>query len=73
LVETRKILYAEPGWVWLSRAGLPTVWLRVKYLVPRPMWLSHDFWCGEARRQLEASGDEIEWRSERLLYASWSA
>jgi len=67
LVETRKILYAEPGWVWLSRAGLRAVDLQVKYLSPRPMWLSHVFWCAEVRRRLEADGD-VEWRSERLLY-----
>lgn len=73
LVETRKILYAEPGWVWLSRAGLRAVGLQVKYLVPRPMWLNHVFWCGEVRRHLEAVGDDSEWRSERLLYAFGSA
>ena len=74
LVETRKILYAEPGWVWLSRAGLRTVGLQVKYLVPRPMWLSHVFWCGEVRRRLEEAGDEsFEWQSERLLHAFGSA
>lgn len=67
LVETQKILYAEPGWVWLSRAGLRAVGLQVKYLVPRPMWLSHVFWCAEVRRRLEADGDDFEWRSERLL------
>ena len=60
LVETRKILYAEPGWVWLSRAGLRAVGLQVKYLVPRPMWLSHVFWCGEVRRRLEADGDDFD-------------
>lgn len=73
LVETRKILYAEPGWVWLSRAGLRAVGLQVKYLVPRPMWLNHVFWCGEVRRRLEADADDFEWRSERLLHAFGSA
>jgi hypothetical protein len=68
LVETRKILYAEPGWVWLSRAGLRAVGLQVKYLAPRPMWLSHVFWCGEVRRGLEARAGNLEWRSERLLH-----
>jgi hypothetical protein len=73
LVETRKILYAEPGWVWLSRAGLRVVDLQVKYLEPRPIWLSHVFWCGEVRRQLEGVDGAVEWRSERLLYAFGSA
>lgn len=73
LVETRKILYAEPGWVWLSRAGLGAVGLQVKYLAPRPIRLSHVFWCGEVRRQLEAGDGDFEWRSERLLYAFGSA
>lgn len=73
LVETRKILYAEPGWVWLSRGGLRAVGLQVKYLVPRPMWLSHVFWCGEVRRRLEADGDDFEWRSERLIHSFGSA
>ena len=68
LVETRKILYAEPGWVWLSRAGLRAVGLQVKYLAPRPMWLSHVFWCAEVRRRLEAERGDLEWRSERLLH-----
>jgi hypothetical protein len=73
LVETRKILYAEPGWVWLSRAGLREVGLQVKYLVPRPMWLSHVYWCGEVRRRLEAGDDDFEWRSDRLLHTFGSA
>ncbi|NOY54374.1 MAG: hypothetical protein GXP34_00085 [Actinobacteria bacterium] len=67
-VETRKILYAEPGWVWLSRTGLRAVGLQVKYLIPRPMWLSHVFWCAEVRRRLEAEHGDIEWRSDRLLH-----
>ena len=73
LVETRKILYAEPGWVWLTRAGLRAVGLQVKYLAPRPMWLSHVFWCGEVRRSLEVDHGDVEWRSERLLHAFGSA
>ena len=67
LVDTGKILYAEPGWVWLSRAGLRAVALQVKYLAPRPMWLSHVFWCGEVRRALETEHGQLEWRSDRLL------
>ena len=54
LVETRKILYAEPGWVWLTRAGLRAVGLEVKYLAPRPMWLNHIYWCGQVRRMLRS-------------------
>ena len=73
LVETRKILYAEPGWVWLSRAGLRAVGLQVKYLVPRPMWLSHVFWCGEVRRRLGDDSEYFGWVSERLLHAFGSA
>jgi len=73
LVETRKILYAEPGWVWLSRTGLRAVGLQVKYLTPRPMWLSHVFWCAEVRRYLEADHGDIEWRSDRLLHNGGSA
>ncbi len=72
LVETRKILYAEPGWVWLSRSGLRAVGLEVKYLVPRPMWLSHVFWSAEVRRSLE-NQNEFDWRSERLLHTFGSA
>lgn len=73
LVEAGKILYAEPGWVWLSRAGLRAVGLQVKYLAPRPMWLSHVFWCGEVRRVLEAEDGQFEWRSDRLLRTFGSA
>ena len=69
LVETQKILYAEPGWVWLTRTGLRAVGLEVKYLAPRPMWLNHVYWCGQVRRMLEADQPELRWRSERLLYA----
>ena len=54
LVETQKILHAQPGWVWLTRAGLRAIDLDVKYLAPRPMWLNHIYWCGQVRRKLSA-------------------
>lgn len=70
-VEGRKFLAKQPGWIWLTRAGLETVGLPYKEWVPKIPGLGHLHAVNAARLWIEAedrkAGRVEMWVSERQL------
>jgi hypothetical protein len=66
LVEYRKFLAREPGWVWLTPAGLRAVNLEFSVYRPYAGVLEHLYWCNQARLFLVVKRPGV-WRSERYL------
>jgi len=69
LVVSKKILADEPGYCWLTPAGLRTAGLPFRPFTPAPASLPHIFWCARTRLELTAQYPEWSWRSERWLRA----
>jgi hypothetical protein len=67
LVVYKKILADEPGYCWVTPAGLRTAGLPFRAFVPQPSNLRHLFWCVQARLALTARYPTWSWRSERWL------
>ncbi len=71
LVEHRKFLVGQPGWVWLTRRGLEQMDLPYRVWEPQASGLSHVYWCSQMRLVLErrwaARGHRAVWQSERRL------
>lgn len=71
LVEHRKFLVGEPGWIWLTRSGLEHMNLPYRVWEPHVSGLNHVYWCSQQRLVLELrwQGREqrVVWRSERAL------
>jgi len=71
LVEHRKFLVGQPGWVWLTRRGLEQMDLPYRVWEPQASGLHHVYWCSQMRLVLElrwaARGHRAVWQSERRL------
>jgi hypothetical protein len=68
LVVYRKLLYHEPGWVWLSYRGLREMGLPYRIYTPAAVHLRHFHVVNELRLKLEARyGSRLAWKSERRL------
>ncbi|HEU5380728.1 MAG TPA: hypothetical protein VFV38_35340 [Ktedonobacteraceae bacterium] len=67
LVVYRKILADEPGYCWLTPAGLRTIGLPFRALTPQPYSFPHIFQCAQARMRLTEQYPGWSWRSERWL------
>ena len=73
LVEYRKILHDEPGWIWLTRKGLYHVGLSARFHEPSLANLEHLFWINETRALIEdtyGSAPGFTWESERQIRAT---
>ena len=53
LADYRKILYDEPGWVWLTKKGLQYTQVEGRFLEPSPANLEHLYWINETRALIE--------------------
>jgi hypothetical protein len=68
LVEYRKILFAEPGYLWLTHKGMRTADLHYKMYIPTVGSLLHFHYLNELRISLELRYQErIRWTCEREL------
>ncbi len=71
LVEHRKFLVGQPGWVWLTRSGLEHMDLPYRVWEPQVSGLSHVYWCNQVRLLVEprqvGRGHRAVWQSERRL------
>jgi hypothetical protein len=67
LAVCKKILADEPGYCWLTPAGLRTADLPFRPFTPAPASLAHIFWCARARLLLTAKHPAWSWKSERWL------
>jgi hypothetical protein len=70
LVEYRKILHDEPGWIWLTRKGLYHVKLSARFHEPSLADLEHLYWINETRALIEdtyGSAPGFTWESERQI------
>jgi hypothetical protein len=72
LVEYRKILSGQPGWVWLTRRGLFHSGLDLRYYEPRHSALLHLYYVNQCRLLMEKENDDVDafrWISEREIRA----
>ncbi len=68
LVHTKKFLYREPVWVWLTRHGLSELGFSYRYWEPNMRTLEHLYWINQVRLYVEKRrGDALRWISERSL------
>ena len=71
IVDYRKLLVGELGWIWLTRSGLSQMDLPYRMWEPQASGLSHVYWCSQMRLVLEprwvARGHRAVWQSERRL------
>lgn len=67
LVVYKKILASEPGYCWLTPAGLRAAGLPFRVFAPQPYSLPHIFWCVQVHMILTAQYPTESWRSERWL------
>ena len=66
LVERKKIFAEDPMWVWLTKKGLETVGLDMKFHTPAISKLKHNHAVNAVRLYAEKKlKDEIRWVSER--------
>ena len=68
VIGYQKILVQEPGWIWLTRAGLLTAGLPYRPYVPGAAGLRHLYWVNQARLRTEDRRPEAHWVSERALW-----
>ena len=67
-VEKRKLLAADPQWIWLTKAGLKQVGLDYPYRVPSIARLQHIYAVNAVRLAIEAKiGDKTVWVSDRKI------
>jgi len=66
-VTYRKVFQEQPGYVWLTRAGLHAVGLDVRYAAPSPALLDHYHAINTIRLYLCMREPEGVWESERLI------
>lgn len=69
LVQYKLFLVHECGWVWLTRKGLQTLEMEVRYYDPRLASLEHLYYINQARLFVTERRQEDEWIAERLLRA----
>jgi len=70
LADYRKILYDEPGWVWLTQKGLHATQVEGRFLEPSPANLEHLYWINETRALIEHTYRDYTgfcWESERQI------
>ena len=67
LVEYKKITVEDPGWVWLTVAGLHAFELPYKMYEPSLAKLAHLFAVNEVRLQIEDERSDGTWKCERRL------
>jgi hypothetical protein len=73
LVESRKLFYAEPEWVWLTAHGLRHMELPYKPNAPAVSQLLHLHLVNKIRLHVEATYPDFHhWRGERQMrYEHW--
>jgi hypothetical protein len=59
----------QPGWIYLTRRGLKAAGLPFRAGAPSPGKLEHLYWINEVRMELEDEHPDMEWISERALWA----
>lgn len=67
LTDPRKVIAAEPKFIWLTRKGLDEVGLSFKPWAPTAASLAHIFWTNQVRMHTEERHPHSSWRSEREL------
>jgi hypothetical protein len=67
IVESARLLVGQPGWVWLTRAGLEQVERDYRYWEPKARGLDHLHAVNQVRLWLEARSPSAQWLSERQL------
>lgn len=68
LVQYRKFLHNEPGWVWLTGKGLREIGFAYRVYTPSAVSLRHFHHVNEVRLRLEKSyEDRLTWKCERAL------
>lgn len=65
--QSRKVMVGEPGYVWLTSAGLREVGLSFKRWEPSASTTSHLYWTNQVRHYIEERHPEFAWRSERHM------
>lgn len=69
LVQYKLLLVRECGWIWLTRKGLQTLEMDVRYYEPRLASLEHLYYINQARLFVAGRRQEDEWIAERILRA----
>lgn len=69
LVEYRRIIHGEPGWVWLTSHGLSELGLNYTKYVPKLSALPHLYLVNQLRLIHEQRNPLYPWKSERALRA----
>ncbi len=70
LADYRKILYDDPGWVWLTKKGLQAMQVEGRFLEPSPANLEHLYWINETRALIEhtyGTYPGFRWEGERQI------
>ena len=67
MVVYKKILADEPGYCWLTSAGLRAAGLPFRPFTPQPYSLPHICCCARARLTVTAQYPNWAWKSERWL------
>ncbi len=67
LVEYRRIVHGEPGWVWLTPHGLSELGLAYTKYIPKLSALPHLYLVNQLRLIHEQRNAEYLWKSERTL------
>ncbi len=70
LADYRKILYDEPGWVWLSKKGLYATQVEGRFLEPSPVILEHLYCLNETLALIEhtyGTYPGFRWEGERQI------
>lgn len=63
------ILAREPGWLWLTKAGLHEAGLELTYYKPAAARVRHLYLVNWVRLSLEEEEPDASWKSERLIRA----
>ena len=63
------ILAREPGWLWLTKAGLHEAGLELTYYKPAAARVGHLHLVNWARLSLEEEEPDARWKSERMIRA----
>lgn len=67
VIESARLLVGQPGWVWLTRAGLAQLELDYRLWEPKAQGLAHLHAVNQARLWVEERQPAAEWQSERRL------
>jgi hypothetical protein len=66
---SKSIFANQPSWIYLTRRGLKHAGLNFRAGAPSERILEHVYWINEVRMELEDEHPDMEWISERELWA----